>query len=150
MGGLETSWATVRASLVTGGPWPLDALLVDAAVECGVELIEDFSVSDVLRSGDRVSGVVGQVRGGSEVALPAQVVVGADGLRSPNASPRPGTVSMHPSPGSTSPTGVGLVISPRSPRMEEFYRQAVEQPATIARIFGVLGGSIPMRELVSR
>jgi hypothetical protein len=51
---------------------------------------------------------------------------------------------------SLAPTGVGLVISPRSPRMEEFYRQAVEQPATIARIFGVLGGSIRMRELVSR
>ena len=37
-----------------------------------------------------------------------------------------------------------------SPRMEGFYREAAEQPDTISRIFGVLGGSIPMRELVSR
>lgn len=37
-----------------------------------------------------------------------------------------------------------------SPRMEAFYRKAVGQPDTISRIFGVLGGSIPMRELVAR
>ena len=60
----------------------LDALLVEAAVEAGVELIDNFAVSDLLRSGDRVTGVVGRVRGGPELALPAQVVVGADGLRS--------------------------------------------------------------------
>ncbi len=60
----------------------LDALLVEAAVEAGVELIDDFSVGDVVWSGDRVTGVVGRVRGGPEVVLPAQVVVGADGLRS--------------------------------------------------------------------
>ena len=60
----------------------LDALLVEAAVESGVEFIEDFTVSDVLWSGDRVTGVIGRIRGGVEVSLPAQVVVGADGLRS--------------------------------------------------------------------
>ena len=37
-----------------------------------------------------------------------------------------------------------------SPRMEAFYRQAVGQPDAVSRIFGVLGGSIPMRELVAR
>jgi hypothetical protein len=37
-----------------------------------------------------------------------------------------------------------------SPRMERFYREAAGQPDTIDRIFGVLGGSVPMRELVAR
>jgi 2-polyprenyl-6-methoxyphenol hydroxylase-like FAD-dependent oxidoreductase len=60
----------------------LDAVLVEAAVEAGVELIEDFSVVDLVRTGDRVAGVVGRVHGGTEVALPARLVVGADGLRS--------------------------------------------------------------------
>ena len=60
----------------------LDAMLVEAAVEAGVELIDGFSVTDVMRSGERVTGVVGRVGGGPEVALPAKVVVGADGLRS--------------------------------------------------------------------
>ena len=60
----------------------LDALLVEAAVESGVDLIDNFAVSDVLRSDDRVTGVVGRIRGGVEIALPARVVVGADGLRS--------------------------------------------------------------------
>ena len=60
----------------------LDELLVEAAVESGVELIDNFIVSDLLRSGDRVTGVAGGVRGGPQVSLPAQVVIGADGLRS--------------------------------------------------------------------
>ena len=60
----------------------LDAMLVEAAVEAGAELIDGFSVTDVMRSGERVTGVVGRVDGGPEVALPAKVVVGADGLRS--------------------------------------------------------------------
>ncbi len=60
----------------------LDAMLVEAAVEAGVELMDDFSVTDVVRSVDQVTGVVGRVRGGPEVSVPARVVVGADGLRS--------------------------------------------------------------------
>ena len=60
----------------------LDALLVEAAVEAGVELIDNFAVGDVLRSEGRVTGVVGRVLHGPEISLPAQVVVGADGLRS--------------------------------------------------------------------
>lgn len=60
----------------------LDELLVEAAVESGAELIDSFAVSDILHDGDRVAGVVGNVRGGAEVSLPAQIVVGADGLRS--------------------------------------------------------------------
>lgn len=60
----------------------LDALLVEAAVEAGVELIDNFAVSDLTRSEERVTGVVGHLRGGPAVTLPAQIVVGADGLRS--------------------------------------------------------------------
>lgn len=286
----------------------LDAMLVEAAVESGVELIENFAVSDVVRSGDRVTGVIGRVRDGAEVALPAQVVVGADGLRSTIAkrvaaeaycehAPLTGVhysywsgishlgASFHARDGrlvlvwptnddltcvyvawphaefpsvrrelatnfaaaldlvpglresvesgrreqpftgtgylpnqyrqSAGPgwalvgdaghfkdpsTGMGMSdafiaaelvaeaidqglagrvpideslasyqrhrddltangyaltvstarLAPLSPRMETFYREAVDQPATITRIFGVIGGSIPMRELVSR
>ena len=60
----------------------LDALLVEAAVESGVELIDNFAVSDLVWSDDRVAGVVGRVSGGRAVTIPARVVVGADGLRS--------------------------------------------------------------------
>lgn len=75
----------------------LDALLVEAAVEAGVELIDNFAVSDVMWSDGRVAGVVGRVRGGPEVSLPAQVVVGADGLRSTIAKRvAAGAYSEHP------------------------------------------------------
>ncbi|MCW2633210.1 MAG: Protein fixC, partial [Pseudonocardia sp.] len=60
----------------------LDTMLVEAAVEAGVELIDNFAVNDLLWSREGVAGVVGRVRGGSEMSLPAQVVVGADGLHS--------------------------------------------------------------------
>jgi flavin-dependent dehydrogenase len=57
----------------------LDALLVEAAVESGAELIEKFTVGDVLRSADEVVGVR---RGPGGTELRGRVVVGADGLHS--------------------------------------------------------------------
>jgi flavin-dependent dehydrogenase len=57
----------------------LDALLVEAAVESGADLIEKFSVHDVLGSGDEVAGIRGGPR---DTCLRASVVVGADGLHS--------------------------------------------------------------------
>jgi flavin-dependent dehydrogenase len=60
----------------------LDALLVEAAVESGVELVEGFVFHDVLRSGSQVVGVQGGLRGAAESSLRASVVVGADGLHS--------------------------------------------------------------------
>ena len=60
----------------------LDAVLVEAAVEAGAELIDGFVVRDLLWSEDRVVGVEGHVRGSATSSLRAQVVVGADGLHS--------------------------------------------------------------------
>jgi 2-polyprenyl-6-methoxyphenol hydroxylase-like FAD-dependent oxidoreductase len=56
----------------------LDQLLVDAAVEAGVELRENFAV-DELTAAD---GVVTGIRGRGGVTERAQVVIGADGMRS--------------------------------------------------------------------
>jgi flavin-dependent dehydrogenase len=60
----------------------LDALLAEAAVESGAELIERFMVREVLWSEGRVAGVRGHRRGFAESSLRARVVVGADGLHS--------------------------------------------------------------------
>ena len=38
-------------------------------------------------------------------------------------------------------------LAPLSPRLEAFYRVAADQPEEICRIFGVLGGSLPIGEL---
>ncbi len=58
----------------------LDKILVDAAVEAGAELREDFPVRELVFDGDRVAGVRGG-RDGS-VAEKARIVIGADGMRS--------------------------------------------------------------------
>lgn len=60
----------------------LDAVLVEAAVEAGAELIEGFAVRDLLWSEGRAAGVAGNVRGSAPSSLRAHVVVGADGLHS--------------------------------------------------------------------
>jgi 2-polyprenyl-6-methoxyphenol hydroxylase-like FAD-dependent oxidoreductase len=60
----------------------LDKLLVDAAVEAGVELREGFLVEEIVSDGGRVVGVRGGARGGAQVTERATVVVGADGWRS--------------------------------------------------------------------
>lgn len=59
----------------------LDKILVDAAVEAGAELRENFSVQELIFDGNTVTGV----RGRSNVATveeQARVVIGADGLHS--------------------------------------------------------------------
>jgi flavin-dependent dehydrogenase len=60
----------------------LDRILVDAAVEAGVELREAVSVSRIAREGDRVVGIEGRTRHGAMVRERARIVVGADGMRS--------------------------------------------------------------------
>jgi flavin-dependent dehydrogenase len=60
----------------------LDALLVEAAVEAGVELLDGFAVSELVGVGGRVAGVRGRHRGAPDTSVPARVVVGADGLHS--------------------------------------------------------------------
>jgi flavin-dependent dehydrogenase len=75
----------------------LDALLAEAAVESGAELIEGFVFRDVLWSGSQVIGVRGSVREASDVSLRASVVVGADGLHSTVARRvAAGTYREHP------------------------------------------------------
>jgi flavin-dependent dehydrogenase len=60
----------------------LDKILVDAAVAAGVELREAFTVEEILREGDRVTGIRGHGQNGASVTESARVVVGADGMRS--------------------------------------------------------------------
>ena len=60
----------------------LDKLLVDAAVESGVELRENFTVEDLVVEGDRVAGIKGRGRNGGSVEERAKIVIGADGIHS--------------------------------------------------------------------
>ena len=60
----------------------LDTLLVDAATEAGAELIESFTVDEVLWSDGRAVGVKGRSRDQMARSMPARVVVGADGRHS--------------------------------------------------------------------
>lgn len=60
----------------------LDKILVDAAVEAGVELREGFSVQEILRDGDRVIGIRGHTKNGAIVTEKASIVIGADGMNS--------------------------------------------------------------------
>lgn len=57
----------------------LDKILVDAAVEAGVELREGFTVDALTSDDDRVTGIRGHEKGGGEVTEEAPVVIGADG-----------------------------------------------------------------------
>jgi flavin-dependent dehydrogenase len=60
----------------------LDALLVEAAVESGADLIDGFAADEVLWSEGRVVGVKGHRRGSVKSSVSARIVVGADGLHS--------------------------------------------------------------------
>jgi flavin-dependent dehydrogenase len=73
-GGVETGYAPRRTVL--------DDLLVRGATEAGAELRERFTVTDLVREGDRVVGVRATSPSGRSVEEKARVVVGADGARS--------------------------------------------------------------------
>ena len=60
----------------------LDKILVDAAVEAGAELRENFSVEELTTDGGAVTGVRGRQGSGPTVTERARIVVGADGARS--------------------------------------------------------------------
>ncbi|MBE3559634.1 MAG: NAD(P)/FAD-dependent oxidoreductase [Ktedonobacteraceae bacterium] len=60
----------------------LDKILVDAAVEAGVEFRENFAVQEILMEGDRVVGIRGGSPGDAPVTEKASIVIGADGMRS--------------------------------------------------------------------
>jgi 2-polyprenyl-6-methoxyphenol hydroxylase-like FAD-dependent oxidoreductase len=57
----------------------LDKLLVDAAVEAGAELREEFTVEGLVFEDGRAVGIRGHAKGGTTVTERARVVVGADG-----------------------------------------------------------------------
>src|SRR5579884_1318542 len=58
----------------------LDPILVDAAVQAGAELRENFTVKEVLWDKDRVVGICGHEKNGSMVTERARITVGADGM----------------------------------------------------------------------
>lgn len=59
----------------------LDKILVDAAIEAGVEMREKFSVQELIFDGDAVAGVRSRTNG-SVIEERARIVIGADGLHS--------------------------------------------------------------------
>jgi 2-polyprenyl-6-methoxyphenol hydroxylase-like FAD-dependent oxidoreductase len=74
-----------------------DKLLVDAAVEAGVELREGFLVQELCVEDGRVTGAYGSLRGGTREKLQARLVIGADGLHSLVArSMQASTYNTHP------------------------------------------------------
>ncbi|MEO8276235.1 MAG: NAD(P)/FAD-dependent oxidoreductase [Thermoanaerobaculia bacterium] len=60
----------------------LDKLLLDAAVEAGVEVREGFVVEEILQENGRVVGIRGKSRRGEWIDERAAIVVGADGRSS--------------------------------------------------------------------
>ena len=60
----------------------LDELLVDAAFEAGADVRTAFTVDEILRDGEVVTGIRGHGTGGQPVTEQARVVIGADGLHS--------------------------------------------------------------------
>ncbi|NKQ58666.1 NAD(P)/FAD-dependent oxidoreductase [Amycolatopsis sp. K13G38] len=60
----------------------LDEILVGAAREAGAEVIERFTVTDLVFDGDAVVGVRGREAEGTELEFRAKIVVGADGANS--------------------------------------------------------------------
>lgn len=60
----------------------LDTILVNAAVEAGVELRQGFVVQELCTDGERVTGVRGRIGSGSTVTEKGCIVIGADGMNS--------------------------------------------------------------------
>jgi 2-polyprenyl-6-methoxyphenol hydroxylase-like FAD-dependent oxidoreductase len=60
----------------------LDALLVNAAAESGVDVREGFTVDELPVAGDTVIGIRGHAKGGKSIEERARIVIGADGVKS--------------------------------------------------------------------
>ncbi len=60
----------------------LDSVLVEAAREAGAEVRENFRVTQLTASGNRITGITGSARGRPAVTETADLVIGADGKRS--------------------------------------------------------------------
>ena len=60
----------------------LDALLVNAAAESGVDVREGFTVDELPVADDTVIGIRGHAKGGRSIEERARIVIGADGVNS--------------------------------------------------------------------
>lgn len=60
----------------------LDKIMVDAAVDAGAELRENCYVEEIIKEGDRVTGVRYTTGNGNTVIEKAKIVIGADGRNS--------------------------------------------------------------------
>lgn len=60
----------------------LDKLLLDAAVEAGVEVRQNFTVDELIFENDAVAGIRGRSGTGAHTSERARIVVGADGVHS--------------------------------------------------------------------
>jgi flavin-dependent dehydrogenase len=60
----------------------LDKILLDAAIEAGVEVREAFTVEEILMEAERVSGIRGRAKNGSTVTEKSAIVIGANGMHS--------------------------------------------------------------------
>jgi flavin-dependent dehydrogenase len=74
VGGVRDFYVPRRAAL--------DKLLLEEAARVGVEVRQDFEVTEIVRSGTRVTGVRGKTKSGETVEESAKIVVGADGRNS--------------------------------------------------------------------
>lgn len=72
--GMDCDWTPRR--------YYLDKILVEAAIEAGVEAREKFTVKELLFENGRVVGIRGSDANGQEYVEKAKVVVGADGVNS--------------------------------------------------------------------
>jgi flavin-dependent dehydrogenase len=72
--GVETAYGPRRIVL--------DKILVDAALEAGAELRDEFTTEEVLIEDGRAVGIRGRTRNGTGVTEKARFVIGADGLHS--------------------------------------------------------------------
>ncbi|MBW4502022.1 MAG: NAD(P)/FAD-dependent oxidoreductase [Scytonema hyalinum WJT4-NPBG1] len=80
-----TAWGLSVEGVAEGyGPrrTVIDKILVDAAVEAGVELREGFVLQEVCMDGDRVTGIRGRTSSRSTVTEKARIVIGSDGKNS--------------------------------------------------------------------
>ena len=68
-------WVTPRRTV-------LDKILVDAAVEAGVEFEENANFEDVITDKDKVTGIRYKKKDGDAVTVNAKIVIGADGRNS--------------------------------------------------------------------
>jgi len=57
----------------------LDKILVDAALEAGVELRENYTAEELMWDGSRITGIKGRLKNGASVVEQGRIVIGADG-----------------------------------------------------------------------